>query len=281
MESDGSTGAGAASSGPETTVPNNGQVLVFGDDERAVFHYTPTKHGYQVLDFFTLGEMPDGTPIRWQGTITADAISSHDLLFWDGARVEAGCNAHGLRKFRDDVEKAPLLASRALGFIGRFYSEEDRARERGLTGSALLSWRQEHIGPVADQFQAWLSEHLSDLLPSHPIRKAMQYYINHWPSLTRFLSDPAVELDNHWSERALRSVNLLRNNSLYAGGEDGAVRLCTLLTLITTCRLLRLNPYDDLEWALCKVVPHRLNRGLLASDLTPAAYKSAQQSNAQ
>ena len=86
---------------------------------------------------------------------------------------------------------------------------------------------------------------------------------------------------NNWSERALRSVNLLRNNSLYAGGEDGAVRLCTLLTLITTCRLLRLNPYDYLEWALSKVVPHRLNRGLLASDLTPAAYKSAQQSNAQ
>ena len=39
--------------------------------------------------------------------------------------------------------------------------------------------------------------------------------------------DPAVELDNNWSERALRSVNLIRNNSLYAGGIDGAVRRYT------------------------------------------------------
>ena len=106
----------------------------------------------------------------------------------------------------------------------------------------------------------------------------MQYYINHWKALTRFLQDPALELDNNWSERALRSVNLIRNNSLYAGGEDGALRLCTLLTLVNTCRLLLVDPYSYLEWALSKVVPHTQNRGLVPSDLTPAEYGDARPS---
>lgn len=260
--------------------PINGQILIFGNDDHAVYWYTDTKEGHHVMDFLTLGERADGTPIRWKGTITADAVSSHDCLFVDDDRIESGCNAHGLRKFRDDENKAPLLASRALAFIRRFYAEEARAKERGLVGAALLAWRQEYIAPVAKDFRAWIDDHRTDLLPSNPVRKAMQYYINHWDALTRFLTDPLVELDNNWSERALRSVNLIRNNSLYAGGEDGAVRLCTLLTLIATARLLGLNPYDYLLWALSKVVPHRDNRGLAASDLTPAAYKAAKEREA-
>ena len=262
-------------------VPNNGQVLVFGNDELAVFHYTDTKEGHHALAFLTMGVEPDGTPILWKGTITADALSAHDCLFDDGERIEAGCNSHGLRKFRDDADKAPLLASRALAFIGRFYDEEGRAKELGLTGVELLAWRNEHIAPVVAELRSWLDVQLDEdndagLLPSNPVRKAMKYYDNHWAALTRFLEDPDVELDNNWSERALRSVNLIRNNSLYAGGEEGAVRLCTALTLIATCRLIGVNPYDYLVWALTRVVPHRSNRGLTAADLTPAAYKAAQ-----
>jgi len=261
--------------------PNNGQVLVFGNDEHAVFHYTPTKHGHHTLEFFKLGEDVEGSPVYWRGTITADAFSANDCLFVDGGRLEAGCNAHGLRKFRDDSDKAPLLASRALAYIGRFYSEEAKARERCLVKGELLSWRQEHIAPVAEEFRIWLSEHLTELLPSNPVRKGMQYYLNHWSALTRFLLDPALELDNNWSERALRGINLLRNNSLYAGGEEGALRLCTLLTLLSTSRLLNVDPYEYLAWALSKVVPHSSNRGVVAVDLTPSAYKAAQEHEAQ
>ena len=227
--------------------PHNGQVLVFGDDEHAVFHFTMTRHGHHALDFLTMGHDAEGDPILWKGTTTADAVSSQDCLFTDGDRLEAGCQTHGFRKFRDDADKAPLLASRAMAFIGRFYGEEARAREQGLAGAELLAWRHRHIAPVAAEFRTWIDEHLGDLLPSNPVRKAMQYYVNHWPALTRFLQDPAVGLDNNWSERELRKVNLIRNNSLYAGGEEGAVRLCTLLTLIGACRLLGLDPFAYLE----------------------------------
>ena len=261
--------------------PSNGQILVFGNDEHAVYHFTPDKKGHHAEDFLVVGEDADGNPIMWRGTITADALSAHDCLFDNGDRIEAGCNAHGLRKFRDDADKAPLLASRALGFIDRLYVIEGEARSRQLRGAELLAHRIEHAGPVVGEFEAWIDRHIEDLLPSHPIRKAMQYYINHWDALTRFLADPAVELDNNWSERALRKVALLRNNSMYVGGEEGAVRVCTLFTLINTCRLIGVEPYGYLAWALQRVVPHKDNRGFVADDLTPAAYKAAQKTDAE
>lgn len=255
--------------------PLDGQILVFGNDEHAVYVFTPTREGHHALDFLTVGVDEEGHPVRWRGTITADAISSQDCLFQGETRKEGGCNSHGLRKFRDDADKAPLLASRAMAFIGRIYDVEGAAKAEGLRGQALLAYRQLHAKPIVDDFRAWLDAHIKDLLPKNPIRKAMQYYLNHWQALTLFLTDPEVPLDNNWSERALRIVALLRNNSLYAGGEDGAVRLCTVFTLIHTCRLLGVDPYDYLEWALTRSVPHRGNRGLAAVDLTPAAYKAA------
>ncbi|MCP4035337.1 MAG: IS66 family transposase, partial [bacterium] len=244
------------------------------------YHYTTTKKGHHVLDFLTFGEHDDGSPIQWEGTITADAVSSHDCLFVDPARIESGCNAHGLRKFRDEADKAPLLASIAMGFIDAWYTVEEEAKERGLRGAELLAWRQARAGPVAERFEAWLEDHIEELLPSNPVRKAMQYFRNHWKALTHFLIDPEAPLDNNESERALRKVALLRNNSLYASGEDGAVRLCTLWTLIGTCRLIDVEPYGYIEWALTRVVAHPSNRGLAPVDLTPAAYKAAKQEEA-
>ena len=68
---------------------------------------------------------------------------------------------------------------------------------------------------------------------------------------------------------------------MYAGGVEGAVRLCTLLTLIGTSRLLGVEPFAYLVWALERSVAHRDNRGLVANDLTPAAYKAGQEAEAR
>jgi len=254
-----------------------GQVLVFGNDDHAVYLFTGDKKGHHAMDFLTLGKREDGSQITWSGTITADALSAHDQLFTDGSRIEAGCNAHGFRKFRDHASNGPLIASKAIGFIAGFYKVEAEAKEKELTGAELLAYRQAHAGPIATEFKTWLNKNRNALLDTNPVFKAMRYYRKHWDALTRFLTDPDVELDNNWSERALRKVALIRNNSMYAGDFAGAERLCTLLTLINTCRLHDVDPYEYLTWALTKVVPHVENRGLVASDLTPMAYKALQQ----
>lgn len=255
--------------------PIYGQILVFGDDEHAVYHFTLTKEGRHAVDFLRVGEDVHGNAILWRGTITADAVSSQNCLFETGDRIESGCNSHGLRKFRDDVDKAPLLAGRAMAFIGRVYDIEAEARLKKKVGAELLAHRTEFASPVVAEFKTWLAAHITDLLPSNPVRKAMQYYVNHWDALTRFLLDPAVPLDNNWSERALRQIAMIRNNSMFAGGEEGAVRLCTVLTLVQTCFLIGVDACAYLEWALQRSVPHPNNRHFVPSDLTPAAYKAA------
>ena len=79
---------------------------------------------------------------------------------------------------------------------------------------------------------------------------------------------------NNLSERLLRGVALGRKNWMFAGGPDGAQRVCTALSLLETCKLIGVDPCAYLEWALERVVPHPDNRGLTAAMLTPQAYKA-------
>ncbi len=93
--------------------------------------------------------------VRFRGTLTADAEHRLNGVYASGAAIEAGCNAHGRRKFRDAEDTQPALALEGGRFIGAMYGEEETARSRGLRGEDLLRHRQQRIRPIADASDAW------------------------------------------------------------------------------------------------------------------------------
>jgi hypothetical protein len=114
------------------------------------------------------------------------------------------------------------------------------------------------------------------LIPSDPLAKVLQYYRNHWTKLMRFLDDPnAIPIDNSASEREFQPVAKLRLNSLFAGGTEGAHRVCVLLGIAATCRRLGVDLEAYLTWVFVRRGTHRHKYNLSAADLTPAAYKRA------
>ncbi len=70
-----------------------------------------------------------------------------------------------------DAESAqPKLAKDAAKFISAAYIAEAKAKELGLTGSELLSWRQQHCRPHFDNFKKWALATAPTLLPDDPLR---------------------------------------------------------------------------------------------------------------
>src|SRR5690606_32428078 len=89
----------------------------------------------------------------FKGTLLVDAEHRYNHCFESGDIIEAGCNAHGRRKFRDAEAVQPVLAKEGGAFIAAIFEAEARAREQNLSGDALLDWRQRHIGPLRDELQ--------------------------------------------------------------------------------------------------------------------------------
>jgi transposase len=248
---------------PKLPAAHNGYIELYRNNELAVFQYEATKDGDDVKNKLA----------KFRGTITADAEHRFNAVFARDDVFESGCNAHGRRKFRDAEATQPVLAVEGGAFIGAMYGHEEKAKELGLVGDDLRAHRQNHIRPVADDFDLWLAAVQPALLPTEPLAEAVRYYRNHRDALYRFIDDPDVPIDNSPTEREFQNVAKLRLNMLFAGGTEGAHRACVLLGIVATCRAMGVPVQKYLAWAFERLGTHRDTFNLPLDEITPAAFK--------
>jgi transposase len=251
---------------PGLETAHNGYIELYRNDCLAVFQYEPDKAGDNLLP----------TLRRFSGTLVADAEHRFNDLYLDGRVIEAGCNAHVRRKFRDAEDTQPLLAAEGGAFIGAIYGEEEKAKALDLSGDALREFRRQHISPLVVELRSWMDTVEPTLLPSEPLAAAIRYYKNHKTALLRFIDDPDIPIDNSPTEREFQNVAKLRLNSLFAGSSEGAHRACVLLGIVATCRALGVSALRYMTWAFERLGTHRDLYDLDVVDVTPAAFVAAQ-----
>lgn len=245
---------------------HHGQMFVFGWQKLVVFRYQADKEGK------TFKRMV-GT---FRGTLILDASSTHNEALDLPGVLWAGCNAHGLRKFRDAAPADPVLAPEGERWVAAMFDSDREAREtHGLTGDALLAWRESKVAPIAAEFKKWIAAVHPTTSPKTPLREATTYYADYWRPLTRFLRDPNLPLDNNFAERNLRAEAVGRANWIYAGNAQAAENLAVGYTLVQTAKAEGVDVLDYLTWALERAwrCGEDLDR---AARLTPAAYKEEQ-----
>lgn len=250
---------------PGLSAAHNGYVELYRNHDAAVFQYEPDKAADAVV-----------TKLRsFRGTLTADAEHRFNAVYATGRVVEAGCNAHGRRKFRDAEVTRPDLAAEGGAFIAAMYVAEQDAQGRGLVGAKLLAHRRKKIRPIVLGFRRWLAAVEPTLLPTEPLAVAVGYYQRHGDALFRFLDDPDVPIDNSPTEREFQNLAKLRLNMLFAGSTEGAHRACVLLGIVATCRAIGVPVQAYLTWAFERLGTHRDVFALPVEQLTPAAFKRA------
>jgi transposase len=244
---------------------HNGHLEVYRRCDLVVFQYEAEK-GSETLVSKLAG---------FSGVLVADAEHRHNAVFANGNIVEAGCNAHGRRRFRDAETVQPVLAKEGGTFIAAIYITEAEAQKRGFVGDKLIKWRQQNVPPLMARLKSWMDSVEPTLIPSDSLATTIRYYRNHWSALFRFVDHPEIPIDNSASEREFQQVAKIRLNSLFAGSTEGAHRAAILLGIVATCRALAVDPLAYLGWAFTRLGTHRDVYGLSAADLTPAAYAKA------
>ncbi len=160
----------------------------------------------------------------------------------------ANCLAHGRRQFVDIVQNFPDECRYVLEMLGRVYSHDADARERGLTPAQRLQFHQQHSSPVMEELHRWLETQFAQkrVEPNSGLGQAMNYLLRHWRGLTAFLREANAPLDNNLCERALKRVVLHRKNALFYKTLNGAQVGDLFMSLIHTCELCEANAFDYL-----------------------------------
>jgi len=187
--------------------------------------------------------------------------------------THAQCWTHTRRGFFEAQAAEPEAAAEALALIGELYQVEEDIRQAGLKGERKKDHRLAHAKPVVERFFAWIDERFAaqGLLPSNPLTKALAYARDRRFGLEVFLSDPDVPIDTNHLERALRVIPMGRRNWMFCWTELGARHVGILQSLIVTCRLHGINPYDYLVDVLQRIGQHPAER---VHELTPRCWKA-------
>ena len=142
----------------------------------------------------------------WAGKLVCDDYAGYKALFADGV-TEVGCMAHARRKFYDLwVNHKSQLAEEALKLYGELYDVERDLQEVDADGRHRI--RQLRSRPIADALRQWLILHRQKVPDGSATAKAIDYSLNRWPALIRYLDDGTLPIDNNWVENRIRPIAL-------------------------------------------------------------------------
>ena len=175
-----------------------------------------------------------------------DALSRN--LTSEFKTILAHCLSHGRREFVAAAPNFPDECRHVLESLGKVYHVDAQAKEQKLNAEQRLVHHQTHSQPVMEQLRTWLQEQLDGKKaePNSGLGQAINYMLKHWEPLTLFLRKAGAPLDNNACERALKMAILHRKNSLSYKTLNGAKTGDLFMTLINTCRLNGVNPFEYL-----------------------------------
>jgi transposase len=211
---------------------------------RIALYFTGWKHaGENLADVLKQRMAELDAPIQM-----CDALSRNTPKLAGVEVLLANCLAHGRRQVVDVAANFPEECRYVLESLGAVYSFDAETKERGLTPEERLTFHQSNSVPVMDDLHHWLknqfAEHKTE--PNSGLGKAISYLLRHWPELTLFLRQAGAPLDNNIAERMLKKAILHRKNALFYKTMNGARVGDLFMSLIHTCELNKVNPFDYL-----------------------------------
>ena len=215
-------------------------ILSTVNDRKIVLFFTGRKHSGQNMADILKKRKPDSRPPIQM----CDALSRNTPKAFK--TILSNCLAHGRRRFVDVAWNFPQECRHVLETLSKVYGNDKIAKEKHMNPVKRLSFHQRKSKPLMDDLKKWLEQQFEQKKaePNSGLGEAITYMLKHWKPLTLFLRMPNAPLDNNICERALKKAILHRKNALFYKTEHGAFIGDLFMSLIHTCNLADINPFD-------------------------------------
>ena len=217
-------------------------ILSTAKDRKIALFYTGRKHaGENMADLLKQRQTHLPPPIQMCDALSRNTPDTFKVIL-------VNCIAHGRRKFVDVAVNFPDQCQYVLETLAQVYKNDEIAKERRLTPGQRLSFHQQRSSSLMKELKNWLNEQLDQkkVEPNSGLGQAISYMLKHWKPLTAFLRIRNAPLDNNICERALKKAILHRKNALFYKTQHGAQVGDLFMSLIHTCNLAKVNPFDYL-----------------------------------
>ncbi len=196
----------------------------------------------------------------YKGVFHSDKYGAYETFSKKEENVWCPCWVHIRRKFLEAEAgdfKFRNLVIRKIKYLFMF----DRIAWN-RSPEERVKIRLEKEAPIIDELIKLMIEKAADtnILPKSKLKKAILYFCGLIPHLKNYTKYPWAHLDNNVAERAIRPVVIGRKNWLFVGSEKAGEAAGIILSLVQTCRFLKINPREYLEDVLRRFMGHSFNK---------------------
>ena len=158
--------------------------------------------------------------------------------------VQANCNSHSVRKFKE-VEENPAFqedASLILGLYAKIYERD--AKLKNETSEKRLEVHKSESLPEMEQIKKKIEDDFASLKvePSSALGGHYKYFIKHFEKLCAFCHHPGAPICNNACERILKRAIRHRKNSLFFKNLVGAAVGDVLMSILITAKENNIEP---------------------------------------
>ena len=233
----------AAGIKPVARAINTTGILALVQERKVALFFTGHAHaGANLTEVLSKRAKELGPPLQMCDALAANVPREF-------ATILCNCLSHGRRQFVSLIEHFPLACQFVIQILAKVYGFDAHCRDTEMSGIGRLAFHQTHSAPLMDELHIWMNAQFEQRLvePNSALGKALRYMIRHWAALTQFLRQEGAPLDNNAVERTLKWAIRYRKNSLFYKTINGAEVGDIYMSLIYTCELSRVNPFDYLQ----------------------------------
>jgi len=232
-----------------------------------IFKYHPSRAG-SVANAFVKK--------KFKGTIMSDDFSGYGVFSKREQIIRGSCWAHSRRKFKDsfDIEKSQQ-AQKVIEMIQPLYAVEKKIKDDDMTLEMIFKIRMEESKPELEKIWSYLNEIKPKTNSSSKLGEAINYTLNNWDMLEKYIEYPEMPIDNNLVENMIRPFAIGRKNWLFMGSPSGALASMAHYSVLQTLAANNLDPYVGLHYIFEKLpyaktradyealAPHRLTAKIL------------------
>jgi transposase len=192
----------------------------------------------------------------YKGVFHSDKLRAYENFAKEEGITWCPCWAHIRRKFLEAEFGDMVFKDSVLRKINYLFAVEKIAWKKSLEERINLRFQKSE--PIINALIKQVKKRVTDkyILPKSKLKKAILYFLGLEPYLKNYIKHPWAHLDNNTAERAIRALVIGRKNWLFVGSKKAGEATAVILSLVQTCRGLKINPREYLEDVLRRFMSH-------------------------
>lgn len=168
--------------------------------------------------------------------------------------LEADCNAHAVRYFKEAATTWTEECATFLKLYGKIYDLEEQIKDGAekISRADKLKLRQQ-MAPIFNELKIKCEQALPSVMAESLFLKAINYFLNHFTGLTLCTNNLDIPIDNNHSERELRPSVVGRKTWYGTHSKRGALTMAIHFSIVGSCRASGVNPVSYYQWIVEQV----------------------------